>query len=75
MENTLIISFVIISILLIAIVLLQSSKASGASQALTGGVDLFADRKERGGEVIVTRITYVLAFAFCAVAFMLSVMY
>lgn len=75
MENTLLIIFVIVSFLLIAIVLLQSSKASGASQALTGGVDLFADRKERGAEVFITRITYVLGFAFCAVAFALSVWY
>ncbi len=75
MERTLTIIFVIVAILLIAIVLLQSSKASGASQALTGGVDLFADRKERGPEVVVTRITYVLGFAFCAIAFALSIMY
>jgi protein translocase SecG subunit len=38
----------IISILLIAIVLLQSNKAEGASQIITGGnSDLFRERKER----------------------------
>ncbi len=73
MERTLTIIFVIVSILMIAVVLLQSAKAEGASQALTGGVDLFADRKERGTEVIVTRITYVLGFAFCILSFLLSV--
>ena len=39
---------IIISILLIAIVLLQSNKAEAASQIITGGnSDLFSKRKER----------------------------
>ena len=40
---------IIISILLIAIVILQSNKAESASSAILGGNDeLFAHRKERG---------------------------
>ena len=40
----------IVSILLIAVVLLQAGKAEGAQSALTGGNDsLFKNRKERGG--------------------------
>ena len=43
-------ALIIISILLIAIVLLQAGKAESASSALTGGNDsLFQNRKERGG--------------------------
>jgi preprotein translocase subunit SecG len=56
---------IIVSILLIAIVLLQSGKAEGASSVITGGNDdLFKNRKERGGELVVTYATVVLGVAF-----------
>ena len=56
---------IIISILLIAIVLLQSGKAEGASSIITGGnSDLFKNRKERGGELFVTYLTGILGIAF-----------
>ena len=43
------IALLIVSILLIAIVLLQSGKAEAASQIIQGGnSDLFSNRKERG---------------------------
>ena len=62
---------IIVSILLIAIVLLQSGKAEGASSVITGGNDdLFKNRKERGGELVVTYATVVLGVAFfgrCAI--------
>ena len=55
------IAAVIIAVLLIAIVLLQSGKAESASQIIQGGnSDLFANRKERGFELFITRLTYVL---------------
>ena len=56
---------IIVSILLIGIVLLQSGKAEGASSIITGGNDdLFKNRKERGGELVVTYTTVVLGVAF-----------
>lgn len=56
---------IIISILLIAIVLLQSGKAEGASSIITGGNDdLFKNRKERGGELFITYTTAVLGILF-----------
>ena len=56
---------IIVSILLIAIVLLQSGKAEGASSVIMGGNDdLFKNRKERGGELFVTYTTVVLGLAF-----------
>lgn len=62
----------IVSILLIAIVLLQSSKAESASGALTGGNDsLFKNRKERGGELFITRLTAVLGVAFFVICIMI----
>ena len=55
----------VISILLIIIVLLQSAKAEGGAQIISGGQsELFADRKERGSELIITRITMLLGAAF-----------
>ena len=48
----------IISILLIVIVLLQSNKAESGAQIISGGnSDLFSNRKERGSELVITRIT------------------
>ena len=55
----------IVSILLIIIVLLQSAKAEGGAQIISGGQsELFANRKERGSELVITRITAVLGFVF-----------
>ena len=59
------VALLIISILLIIIVLLQSAKAEGGPQIISGGqTELFANRKERGIEVVITRTTLVLAIAF-----------
>lgn len=56
---------IIVSILLIAIVLLQAGKAEGASSAMMGGNgSLFKNRKERGGELFITRLTLVLGIIF-----------
>lgn len=56
---------IIVSILLVAIVLLQSGKAESASNIITGGNDdLFANRKERGGELFISRLTLVLGIVF-----------
>ena len=59
------IALLIISILLILIVLLQGAKADGGPQIITGGQsELFANRKERGSELVITRITMLLGAAF-----------
>ena len=56
---------IVVSILLIAIILLQSGKAEGASNVISGGNDsLFKNRKERGGELFITYTTMVLGVAF-----------
>ena len=61
-------AFLIISILLIVIVLLQSGKAESAAQILSGGgSDLFTKRKERGSELFISRLTLVLGIAFFAI--------
>lgn len=61
--------------LLIALVLLQSSKAEGASQIITGGnSDLFKNRKERGSELVISRATLVLGIAFFVICLVMSFM-
>jgi len=59
------IALIIISILLIIIVLLQSAKSDNGPQIISGGQgELFANRKERGSELVITRITMLLGAAY-----------
>ena len=63
----------VISILLIIIVLLQSNKAESGAQIISGGnSDLFSNRKERGSELVITRITFVLGMIFFVVSFVME---
>ena len=65
---------IIVSILLIAIVLLQSNKASEAGQIITGGnTILMGNMKERGSEKFITRLTYVLGVLFIVLSLILSI--
>ncbi len=58
-------ALLIISILLIALVLFQGSKASETGQAIMGGNEsLFQNMKERGFELFITRFTFLLGIAF-----------
>ena len=55
----------VVSILLIAIVLLQSGKAQDNGSIITGGnAELFQNMKERGLELFITRFTLVLGILF-----------
>ena len=68
------IAVIIVSVLLIAIVLLQSGKAEAASQIIQGGnSDLFANRKERGFELFITRVTFALGFLFFVLCLLISI--
>lgn len=64
----------IVSLLLIILVLLQSNKAEGASQIISGGnSDLFSRRKERGLELLISRITFTLGMIFFLVSFITEI--
>ena len=66
--------FLIISILLIIIVLLQSGKAEGASGIISGGnIDLFNKRKERGSELFISRLTLALGIIFFVLTIVMDV--
>ena len=62
----------IISILLIVIVLLQSGKAEGGSFGSGASSDLFTNRKERGSELFITRLTAVLGIVFFVIAIIMQ---
>ncbi len=65
---------IVVSILLIAIVLLQSNKAGDASQIITGGNEsLFKNQKERGSELFISRLTLILGIVFFVVSFMIFI--
>ena len=68
------IALLIISVLLIALVLLQSNKASDASQIISGGnAELFQNQKERGTELLITRLTVVLIAAFMVISYIMFI--
>ncbi len=63
----------VVSIMLISIVLLQSNKAEGAAQIISGGnSDLFTKRKERGLELLISRITMGLGLTFFLVSLIME---
>ena len=59
---------IIVSALLIVLSLLQSGKTDGMSGAFTGngGLNLFANVKERGSEKVISNLTLVLGIVFFA---------
>lgn len=66
------IALLILSIVLIALVLLQSNKASDAGQIITGGnAELFQAQKERGVELFISRLTLVVGAAFMILSFLI----
>lgn len=64
---------VIDSIALIVVVLLQSGKSAGLSGAISGGAEqLFGKQKARGIDLVLHRITVVLAVLFFVLAIAVS---
>lgn len=59
---------IIVSALLIVLSLLQSGKTDGMSGAFTGngGLNLFANVKERGSEKVISNLTLFLGIVFFA---------
>ncbi len=56
----------IVSAMLIILTLLQGGKSDGISGAFTGngGLNLFANTKERGSEKVISNITLILGIVF-----------
>jgi len=67
--------FIIVSLILIILSLLQGGKSEGASGAITGGgLNVFAKTKERGSEKVVTWLTFGFAILFLFMALLIVVL-
>ena len=67
--------FIVVSLIIIILSLLQGGKTGGASGAITGGgLNVFAKTKERGSEKVVTWLTFGFAVLFLFLALMISVL-
>lgn len=63
---------VIISVLIIVLVLLQGNKAQAGGQIISGGnSELFQNQKERGAELLISRLTLILGLAFFIISLIL----
>ncbi|MBS9337816.1 preprotein translocase subunit SecG [Fructobacillus parabroussonetiae] len=72
MTNILTILLLVVGFLLIVSVMMQPSKQQDALSALSGGAtDLFTERKSRGFEAIMRRITTVLGALWFIIALIL----
>lgn len=73
MHALLMILLVIVSLALIVVVLLQSGKSAGLSGAISGGAEqLFGKQKARGMDLILHRVTIVLAVIFFLLAIIVT---
>lgn len=64
---------IIVSIALIIVCLLQTGKTDGIVNALTGqSSNLFAQQKERGVDLVLTRIIVGLGIAFFVIAILIK---
>lgn len=69
------ITFLIISVLVIILSLLQGGKSEGASGAITGGgLNVFVKTKERGSEKVISIITMILGIIFFLLAVLVNVL-
>lgn len=67
--------FIVVSLIVIVLALLQGGKSEGASGAITGGgLNVFAKTKERGSEKVVSWLTFGFAVVFLFMALIISVM-
>lgn len=64
MHTFLSVLLVIVSILMVVLVLLQSSKSNGLGAISGGAEQLFGKQKARGFELVLQRITVVVAVLF-----------
>ena len=67
--------FMVMSVILIVLCLLQGGKTEGASGAITGGgLNVFVKTKERGSERVISILTYIVAIIFFIFAVLIQVL-
>ena len=58
---------------MIVVVLMQSSKSGDMGNIMSGGTsDLFKNRKERGSELVISRLTLILGLVFVITCLIIS---
>ena len=63
---------IVISVLIIVLVLLQGNKAQAGGQIISGGnAELFQNQKERGAELLISRLTLILGIIFFVISLIL----
>lgn len=63
----------VICAILIVLVLMQSSKSTDVNNIMSGGTsDLFKNRKERGSELVISRLTLILGLSFVIICLVIS---
>ena len=63
---------IVVSVLLIVLVLLQSNKAQAGGQIIScGNAELFQNQKERGAELLISRLTLILGLIFFVLSLIL----
>ncbi len=67
--------FMIMSVVVIILCLLQGGKTEGASGAITGGgLNVFVKTKERGSERVISILTYIVVIVFFVFAVLIQVL-
>ncbi len=67
------ICLLVLCAILIILVLMQSSKAGDPGAIMSGSTsDLFKNRKERGSELVISRLTLFLGLAFVVISFVIT---
>ncbi len=63
----------VVCAILIVLVLMQSSKSTDVNNIMSGGTsDLFKNRKERGSELVISRLTLILGLTFVITCLVIS---
>lgn len=77
MENILKIILAVDVVFLTVLVLMQSGRVDGFSAAITGGnkaLNLFANQKSRGSEIVLDRLTFVGVLIFMVITTVLRIL-
>ncbi len=73
MKEVVQIILLVLSAIIIVLVLMQSSKSTDVNNIMSGGTsDLFKNRKERGSELVISRLTLILGLLFVVICLVLS---
>ncbi|AEJ42675.1 MULTISPECIES: preprotein translocase subunit SecG [Alicyclobacillus] len=69
------IALVALCALLVLVILLQSGRSAGLSGVITGGANQFSNRRPKGMDSLLARVTVVLAILLFLVTGLIAVMY